>query len=67
MGKNILATLAIGIAIGFGWYKLWVEPHDEYREAIIECMNNDKVSVQLPSKSREAYDRCVAKLKEENK
>tara|TARA_B100001029_G_scaffold58950_1_gene47629 strand:+ start:219 stop:428 length:210 start_codon:yes stop_codon:yes gene_type:complete len=63
--KNLLLTLAVGVAIGFGWYKLWVEPHDQYRAEIMECMGSEEIAARLPSNSRAAYDMCVAKLKEE--
>lgn len=64
MGRGIALTMIVGMAIGFGWYKLWVEPNDQYRKKIMECMNSEEISIMLPSRSKEAYDECVVRLKD---
>jgi hypothetical protein len=47
---SILCILAI--VAGLSWYKLYVEPRDQYRAAITDCTDGDR--------SRAAYDFCVA-------
>jgi len=49
-----VALIILGFAVGFGWYKLWVEPEDARRFEIMHCMDGDR--------SRAAYDACVARL-----
>lgn len=51
MVKDLIIFVGLGLVAGFGWYKYWVEPQDEWRMAVISCMDGDR--------SRVAYDRCV--------
>lgn len=53
--KEIMIMLVLLLALGFTWYKVWVEPNDEYRRTIIECMDGDR--------SRAAYDDCISLIR----
>tara|TARA_B100000674_G_C37581599_1_gene796595 strand:- start:555 stop:734 length:180 start_codon:yes stop_codon:yes gene_type:complete len=53
--KEAVLLVFLGLGLGFGWYKLWVEPQDQWRHEVLDCMNGDR--------SQEAYDWCVAELR----
>lgn len=44
------------LALGFGWYKLWVEPRTDFLLEVMDCMG--------PDSSEEAYKECVKKITE---
>jgi len=47
--------IALGIGCMSLWYFRYVQPFDEARAQIIECMAGDR--------SHEAYENCVAELR----
>jgi hypothetical protein len=50
--KQISILCVLMIVVGISWYKVYVEPMDQYRAAIIDCTDGDR--------SRAAYDFCVS-------
>lgn len=53
--KEAVLLVFLGLGLGLGWYKLWVEPQDQWRSEVLDCMDGDR--------SKEAYEWCVAELR----
>ena len=53
--KEIILMISLVLTLGLAWFKMWVEPNDEWRRTVIDCMDGDR--------SRAAYDNCVAMIK----
>ncbi len=51
---NLIITF-IGFVLIVGWWKIYVEPSDKIRYAIMDCMGEDM--------SEQAYNLCVENLK----
>ena len=52
--KQLTITLFIFIVAAIGWWTYYVQPNDEWRWKVIECMEDDR--------SREAFDRCAKEV-----
>jgi hypothetical protein len=48
--------VVIILILGFGWYKLWVEPRTNFLLEVMDCMGVDS--------SKEAYTECAKKITE---
>jgi len=52
--KTLILVAAVGLGLAFGWYKVWVEPQDEFLNKVLDCTDGDT--------SEEAYDYCIQKF-----
>ena len=52
--KHFALILVFLLTASFAWYKLWVEPRDEWRWKVMECMGHES--------SEEAYRRCAKEI-----
>ena len=58
MRMEALLLVSMGFVGGFAWYKLWVEPNDNYRFEVMNCMGNDL--------SEESYRYCLKQVGKSN-
>ncbi len=61
MKRSQIEALSVAVVFAVGtwfWVKVYVQPADEMRYSIIECMNGDN--------SREAYNDCTSALQKES-
>jgi hypothetical protein len=56
--KAIIGAAAFFVIGASIWYQAWVKPHDQYRNAIIDCME------EANDYSKEAYVSCGRNLDE---
>jgi hypothetical protein len=55
--RDIVIFVGAGLLIGAGWWHFYVQPHDEFRALVSDCM------IHKGDMSRQSYESCVSETR----
>lgn len=59
MIRETIIFVTLGLAIAVAWHHLWVQPHDQFVFAVMDCMTEKNLHDQ------QGYNICADQVREE--
>lgn len=57
MIRETIIFVGVGIVLAFAWHHFWIQPHDEFIYAVIDCMSENNYNDQA------GYNICAEQVR----